>query len=137
MDERNSFHCHYCKSFFPYLRDLDYHVDTCHDSEDSEREDMGTNMVEDVYYSSQEIDQESSDVNSVSDLDSGTDVKDNDEHDEDYVPDEKKSKSSMKVKRNKKVKSKGKRNKKVKSQSVLDARRCQVLKQVIIMFCFC
>ena len=78
MDERNSFHCHYCKSFFPNLRDLDYHVDTCHDSDDSEREDMGNNMVEDVYYSSQESDQESSDVNSVSDLDSGTDVKDND-----------------------------------------------------------
>ena len=115
MDERNSFHCHYCKAFFPKLRDLDYHVDTCHDSDDSEREDNGNNMIEDVYYSSQESDQEVTNVESVSDVDSSSDVNDDDDEDDDYVPD-KKPKSRSIIKRKKKVLSK--------------SRKPQLLKQV-------
>ena len=56
MDERNSFQCRFCVAFFKSEKELDRHVDCFHDSSDSEREDIGNNMINDVYYSSQESD---------------------------------------------------------------------------------
>ena len=135
MDVRNLFHCHYCKSFFGTEEELDFHEETFHDSDDSERESIGNNMLEDVYYSSQESDVMSvSDLNLDSDVESVSDVIDNDE-DEDYFPEEDKGKSNSKVKQKKleksvkqkksenSVKSKVKRKKSVKSdKSEVEAR---------------
>ena len=115
MDRRNSFECHFCKAFFGTLKELDHHVDSFQDSSDSERESIGNNMIEDVYYSSQESDSDTLTVEESGNED--VSHVDQDDDDEDFDPEDYKPKSKVK-------------RKKVIKKSKLDSRKRENAKQV-------
>ena len=143
MEDVNSFSCRYCKAFFTTLRQLDLHVETFHNSSDSEREDMGNNMVDDVYNSSQEdsdnesvhvpvvfskVNKSSDEDDDVTDVDTVSDVVLDDDRDLDFVPEN--SKLMSKSKASSKSKLKVKSSSKVKSKRHLESKKCCNQKQV-------
>ena len=145
MEDRNYFSCRYCKAFFTTLRQLDLHVETFHNSSDSEREDMGNNMVDDVYNSSQEdsdnasvhvpivfskVNKSSVEDDDVTDVDSVSDVVLDDDRDLDFVPEDSKLMSKSKLMSSSKSKLKVKSSSQVKSKRHLESKKCCNQKQV-------